>query len=284
MNNRTNNILVPIDFSEQSLIALDQSYNIAKISESEITLLNVLTVHGPMWSLFSENEKDDIEQRLSSRLNNLGEEITNQSGIKVNIIIKKGKVVDTILETAREINSRFIIMGTTPSNDIKKKVVGTIASRILKEATCPVITIKGKHHRNGCETILLPLDLSKQTKQKINLAIWLGKHFKSTIHAVTITASNDFFVLNDIESQLKKVKEKIETQGVKCTIRVLALNHGGNENFCKALLSYGQETLADLIMIMTQQEFEVKDFFIGTLASEIINSSDIPVLSCIPTK
>ena len=41
MNNRTNNILVPIDFSEQSLIALDQSYNIAKISESEITLLNV---------------------------------------------------------------------------------------------------------------------------------------------------------------------------------------------------------------------------------------------------
>ena len=237
-----------------------------------------------MWSLFSENEKDDIEQRLSSRLNNLGEEITNQSGIKVNIIIKKGKVVDTILETAREINSRFIIMGTTPSNDIKKKVVGTIASRILKEATCPVITIKGKHHRNGCETILLPLDLSKQTKQKINLAIWLGKHFKSTIHAVTITASNDFFVLNDIESQLKKVKEKIETQGVKCTIRVLALNHGGNENFCKALLSYGQETLADLIMIMTQQEFEVKDFFIGTLASEIINSSDIPVLSCIPTK
>ncbi len=284
MNNRTNNILVPIDFSEQSLIALDQSYNIAKIAESEITLLNVVTINGPLWSLFSDNEKDEMEHRLLSRLQNLGEEITGQSGIKVNVIVKKGKVVDTILETARELNSRFIIMGTTPSHDIRKKVVGTIASRILKEASCPVITIKGKHHRNGCDNILLPLDLSKQTKQKINLAIWLGTHFKSTIHAVTVTASNDFFILNDIESQLKKVKEKIEKQGVSCTTRVLALNHGGNENFCKALLSYGQETLTDLIMIMTQQEFDVKDFFIGTLASEIINRSDIPVMSCIPTK
>ena len=42
MQNYTNQILVPIDFSEQSLIALSQSYNIAKFHNCAITLLHVI--------------------------------------------------------------------------------------------------------------------------------------------------------------------------------------------------------------------------------------------------
>ena len=42
MKTKQNKILVPIDFSEQSLIALKQSYNLAKIQDAEIVLLYVL--------------------------------------------------------------------------------------------------------------------------------------------------------------------------------------------------------------------------------------------------
>ncbi|NMC99907.1 MAG: universal stress protein, partial [Bacteroidales bacterium] len=42
METRENKILVPVDFGEQSLIALDQSYNIARMVNAEIYILHVI--------------------------------------------------------------------------------------------------------------------------------------------------------------------------------------------------------------------------------------------------
>jgi nucleotide-binding universal stress UspA family protein len=50
------------------------------------------------------------------------------------------------------------------------------------------------------------------------------------------------------------------------------------------LLSYSFGIDADLIVIMTQQENKVQDFFIGSLAKQIIFASEIPVMSVNPVK
>lgn len=52
MNTHSNKIIVPIDFSEQSLIALKQSYNLAKIQEAEIVLLYVFEELNPVMKVF----------------------------------------------------------------------------------------------------------------------------------------------------------------------------------------------------------------------------------------
>ena len=49
---------------------------------------------------------------------------------------------------------------------------------MVRESKHPVITIRGKVHRDGCKTILLPLDLTKETREKVNKAIELAKIFK----------------------------------------------------------------------------------------------------------
>jgi nucleotide-binding universal stress UspA family protein len=49
------------------------------------------------------------------------------------------------------------------------------------------------------------------------------------------------------------------------------------------ILQAGKRVVADLIMIMTQQEVGFTDLFISSAAQEIINNSDIPVLSIRPT-
>ena len=45
-----------------------------------------------------------------------------------------------------------------------------------------------------------------------------------------------------------------------------------------------KETGADLVMIMTQQELNFTEYFIGSTAQEIIDNSDLPVLSLTPVK
>ena len=61
----SNKILVPIDFSEQSLIALEQSYNLAREYHAEITLLNVIEEGGMLAKFFSNQQHDDLKPTLT---------------------------------------------------------------------------------------------------------------------------------------------------------------------------------------------------------------------------
>ena len=50
----------------------------------------------------------------------------------------------------------------------------------------------------------------------------------------------------------------------------------------KSIITFAHKVNADLIAIMTQEENGISDFFLGTLAQNIIFSSDIPVLTINP--
>jgi len=281
METRENKILIPVDFGEQSLIAIDQSYNIARMVNAEICLLHVITDSNGLWNLFSSKMQSDIEEKLKIKLTNFAGHIEEKSGIKVVPIVEKGKLVKTILDVAERLKVKFIIVGTKSDLDFKEKLISSNALRLIREAKCPVITIKGKHHRKGCKNIVLPLDLTKETREKVSYAIHFAKYFNSVVHAVTINTSDDAYIMNRLKLQLDQVSSYIKSQGVECTQTFLN-SESGNENMCKALLDFAHKVEADLIMIMTQQETEVIKYFVGSLAKEIIHNSDIPVMSIVP--
>ncbi|NPV12895.1 MAG: universal stress protein [Ignavibacteria bacterium] len=281
MENRENKILVPVDFGEQSLIALDQSYNIARMVNAEIYILHVITENNALWGLFSKKEQSDFEEKLKIKLTEFAGFIEQKSEVKVILLVEKGKLVETIINTAERLKVKFLIVGTSSSTDIKQKVIGSNALRIVREATFPVITIKGKHHRAGCKNIVLPLDLTKETREKVSYAIYFAKYFNSVVHAVTLNTTSDTYIMNHLKMQLEQVSNYIKSQGVECTQNFIN-SDSGNENMCNALLDFSHKVEADLIMIVTQQETEVIKYFVGSLAKEIIHNSDIPVMSIVP--
>ena len=65
-----NKILVPLDFSEQSLIALEQSYNLAKIANAEIVLLYVMEEPTGLLKLFAK-PTDEVRLFIEEKLEDL---------------------------------------------------------------------------------------------------------------------------------------------------------------------------------------------------------------------
>jgi nucleotide-binding universal stress UspA family protein len=98
---------------------------------------------------------------------------------------------------------------------------------------------------------------------------------------VSVLLTNDEFVVNRLTRQLDQVKKFIEEQGVDCTAEIVRDTKGG-QSLSESVIDYANKSKGDLIMIMTQQEEDFTDFFIGSSAQGIINESDIPVLSIIP--
>lgn len=275
-----NKILVPVDFSDQSIIALKQSYNLARLTKSEILLIHVLDEDfmKTLEHIFTDNSYEDpVKDQVQTRLDKLANEVQQEAGVKVNTTIRKGKIYEEIVNVAKEIDAKFIIMGTHGTVGIKKKFLGSNASRVIKEAFCPVITIKGKEHHYGCKKIVLPLDLSRETKEKVDKAIELAGFFGSTIYIITVVENDDEFLINKLTRQMNQVKEMVESHNIPVHTEFVT-----GDDISEEIINYAEKTDADLIIIMTQQEIYWTEMFIGFAAQEIINNSNIPVLSIRP--
>jgi nucleotide-binding universal stress UspA family protein len=173
-------------------------------------------------------------------------------------------------------------MGTNGSEGIRKRFIGSNALRVVRESRVPVISIKGQPNHDGFKRIILPLDLTKETREKVNKAIELSRYFKAEIRVVSILLTDDEEVVNKLQLQLNQVKHFLEKAEVNCSAELIKAPED-HENLGEEVVNYAQKNQGDMIMIMTQQETNFTDLFVGSAAQEIINSSEIPVCSIIPT-
>ncbi|MFH1319216.1 MAG: universal stress protein [Bacteroidota bacterium] len=275
-------ILVPIDFSDITDNSLKQALNFAKIINGEITLINVMEDYGFFNKYISKKEQKDINVRIEKQLNEIADVKSSELGIKINTIVTKGKIYSKIVETAEMIKATFILMGTSGSMGIMK-FIGSNTLRVIRESKIPVISFLGSKSPEGCKNIILPLDLTKETKEKVSKAIWISKLYTgSVIRAVSVLATTDEFIVHRIKGQMKQVKAFIKNKGIECTSEIITKDKSG-KSLAKSIIEYAKKVDGDIIVIMTQQETDITELFIGSAAQEIINNSEIPVMSVVPS-
>ena len=279
-------ILVPVDFEPQSIIALEQSYNLARLLPAEIVLLYVYDPPAGIRSLFGASYDEEILRKLQERLALLSAKVHEETGLQVSSILETGRVYSKILDMADKIQAQFIIMGTHSQPELPGNAVGVLganSSRVLRSARCPVITINAKHHFDGCRNILLPLDLTTESRQKVTWAIKIAKIYGAGIKVVSgIWSKNDPEVYSRLRFLAGQVKQFIEKEGIVCTAEIVE-DVENEKALIPTVLNYAEKQGdIDLIMIMTQQESGVIEFFVGSRAQEFVRLSPVPVMSIAP--
>jgi len=277
---KKNKIVVAFDFHQQSFIALEQVQSIAQFLKAEIILVYVIEPVDRITQLFRRDATiSKVRNKLEKSLKEVCYNTVSATGLKVSYLIGEGKVYDIIGNLADEIKPRFIVMGKNDADNGIKKYLGSNATHIIKESKCPVITLKGKEHKLGYKNIVVPLDLTKTTREKVFNAISLGLHYNSTIWLVSVLSGGIRFRQSRIYARLKKAQKTILDNGVPCNIRLYKKSDTPDY---EVVLEYSREIEADLIMIMTHQESGFREHYIGKFAYEIINSSEIPVMTVVP--
>ncbi len=279
-------ILVPYDFNRQSELALEQAINLAKHSKSKIVLLYVNEYQGFLSSIFSDGQDEEMLEKINDHLDTVAARMSLRSGVDIEATMQKGRIYTAIIKTAEDSKARFIVMGTRSTdgaNPEHKSMLGANTSRVIRSAPCPVITISGSSHYDGCRSILLPMDLTKETKQKVGWAIEFAKIYGAKIRAVSALWSvNDPDIISKLNMQMNQVKKFIEDAGVECESEIIE-SPKGEKTHVPAILEYAKSKGdVDLIVIMTQQEFSIVEFFVGSHAQEFLRCSEVPVVSVIP--
>lgn len=283
---KKNTILVPTDFSQVAENALDHAVQVAKSFGNEICIMHIFeeSFIGSIWGQKNSYKEGLVGQMLQEKLDRMVEDIEKNHGIKARSVIASGRIYsaiqDYIEEDENDIES--IIMGTQGAHGMAQ-IVGSNASRVIAGSTVPVVVVKEKQYGQGYQNIVLPVDLSLESKQKVWWAIQMAKKFNSTIHIIAIKLTDEF-LMNRVKANLHQVEEVLSKNGVKHTSKMLAdEQYPGNP--ADDTLQYAEEINADLIMIMTQQEKGFTEFIIGSYAQQIVNKhSSIPVMCITPKK
>jgi nucleotide-binding universal stress UspA family protein len=146
-------ILFPTDFSEGALQALPLAVDLAKHYHAKLYIMHVIFdltkvmgIHVPHVShdeLYKELNKWAMGEMEKCCL----EEIRGLPGVEK--IILKGIPYEEILKFSRENKIDIITMGTYGRSGLERVIFGSTAERVVRKATCPVMTVRIPEHRKG---------------------------------------------------------------------------------------------------------------------------------------
>jgi nucleotide-binding universal stress UspA family protein len=278
MKANRNEILVPVNFKPEAFAALDNTYKLIKFLNAKLVLLYVVAPVDFIHELLHKKEElEDVMLEAQTKIDELAKKVREKTGIEVQTIVKRGKIYEKIIETSNEINARYIIMGKRVPESNEERFLGSIITQVIKRAKVPVITMKGT--TECCldyNSILLPLDLTKSTKEQVFNAISFALHFNARIHIVSILMGGIKIWKSRIYIKMKRVARMIKENGIDCSMEIYKRT---DESMSQLILKHAAYVKADMIIIMTHQEAVTNDNYIGAVATTIVSESDIPVLT-----
>ncbi len=259
-------IVVGIDFSKSSLTAMNLSIDVAARTNADLYIIWVETV---------ERDYDEAEKQLQIYVQQAKERLKD-SDVEYRIM-PKGKIYSQLNHAIKDLDADLLIIGTHGNSGFDEKFAGANTFKTIMEAHCPVLTIREDFHfEKDLEVLIMPIDFTKDTRQKVPWTIEFVKMFpNAVIHVLGIYSSTSKSIRNIVNKYVLSVENLLKSKGLRYVTNFIEA-----ENTTLSTIEYATENNADLIVIMSEQEKTLSNIFLGPYAQQMINHSHIPVLTC----
>ncbi|MBC8045475.1 MAG: universal stress protein [Fimbriimonadaceae bacterium] len=269
-------ILAATDFTEQSLAALEYAVYIANRLNARIDLVYVAEK-----KIVREKVEDKIAYK--SKLENIYQQLEQ-------VKIKSGaafRISDHVIFSDKSFYEEIIDYGTEHAFDLcclgvsssAKHTLGDNTEQLVKTADFPILTCREVKRPIQFKNLLLPIDLTIYTNEKVDRIIQFAKQFDAVIHLLAVSEFfeeliNNASVLNE---KMEHAAQQIRNEGLKCVTEIIKNDYVNN-----SILEYAEEIDAELLVIMSKQENRILELFLGSRVNKVIGQSKIPVLSFRP--
>lgn len=250
--------IVPHDFTNVANIALEHAIATAKPFDAEIFVLHVVG---------KEKELTQAESKLNEILG------SHDQSVKLTPVVRLGSIFEDIGDFAAEKHAELIFMGTHGTQGWQH-LTGMNALKVITHSSVPFIIVQDKTAKDtGYEDIVVPLDLNKETKQKLAIVASIAKYFNSRVHVIT-PEETDEFLRHQVKANIIFAKKYFEEREIEVTTKLVPAS-----GFDKEVVKHAVNIDADLIAIMNLN----KNSVFGVLASNheeyiITNEAQIPTL------
>ena len=254
----TKTFIVPHDFTAVAENALNHAIATAKTLDAQIYVVHVVQ---------KEKNIKEAEVKLAEVLGAL------DTTVKLIPKVRVGNIFDDIGDFAAEHHAEIIFMGTHGASGWQH-VTGSNALKVVTHSDVPFIIVQEKKIKpNGYDDIVVPLDLNKETKQKLAIVANLAAYFKSRVHVITPNETDEF-LRKKVQANILFANRFFSERGMEVTTTLAQ-----KSNFEKEVLKHAVTIDADLIAIMNLNRNNLLGA-IGTNSEQYIisNEAQIPTL------
>ena len=194
---------------------------------------------------------------------------------------------------AREQEVDLVVMGTHGRTGLSHFLLGSVAEKVIRHVSCPVITLRYDHGDleavKDIKRIVVPIDFSAYSKQALGYAVTLAKAFQATLEllhviedqvhpAYYVTGDTSIFnIIPDLrERSIDAMKEFVEREIPKQIEHTFHVREGRTHS---EIIKFAEEQNADLIAIATHGLSGLDYLLLGSTTEKVVRKAKTPVLS-----
>jgi nucleotide-binding universal stress UspA family protein len=290
-------ILCAIDFSDISRHALEHAVAVAKWYDAEITALHatyprfvpqppIFFAEPPHSVLAAEDSRELAETQLRRWLDEVA-----GAGVKTRAVIEEGHAAPAILRLAADLQADLIVVGTHGVTGFDRLVLGSVAERVLRKASCPVMTVPpavaGTPHLPYAR-VMCPVDFSESSLVALQFGFSIAQEANAhlTILHVLGWPAGETLGFDDLDTP--EFRQRVEAEARR---RLDALVTDEQRVWCEPatqvacgkpyeqILKSAAIDRADLIVMGVRGRNPVDLTVFGSTTNQVIRRAACPVLT-----
>jgi len=265
------NLIIPIDFSEDSEKGIELALLFSSVHKTNLRLVYVQKKSSDYNSPgHFEQEKQWATQKFKALVSKYEPRLKNDSSL--NYIIKSGKIYKEIVSQAESHTESIVVASTHGASGFEEFFMGSNAFKIISATEKPVLTTCTGNIPQKVNKIVMPIDVTIDTRQKVPFTAGLARLFDAEVHIITVSTSRGKRITDRLKAYSKQASGYFRSQNVKFKTKSL---HGNN--IIDLIVVYADSVDAEMITIMKEQSKSLN--FMSNLTHQLLNRASIPVMT-----
>jgi nucleotide-binding universal stress UspA family protein len=267
------NLIVPLDGSPEAAEALHVARSLAHLTAGRIVLLRVTDEPG---TVEARGYLAEVAADLES------------GGVSVSCVVEQGDAATRIERAARAQHADAIVMVTHGRSGVARKVLGSVAERLLTHGSVPLLLLRrGTRPLGQLRNMLVPLDGSPGAAVALGMAVALARASGAQLilSQVVEPIPHYAYVENYVDPSWDEEAERaadVYVQGLAARLHRLGVHVEGHAvlapHVAEQLSAEAERTDADLVIMSTHAHRGVARALLGSVADGVVRSANRPVL------
>ena len=177
-------LLVPLDATVESAVALPLAKTLASATGADVTLLRVV-------------ESRSVEPIAAANLGLIAHELAG--AVPVEPVVRMGDPADKIVREAKARKCDLIVMATHGRSGVGRALLGSVTERVLASSPAPVLALRpGGQRVSGIQKLLVPVDGTPGGAVARGAALGLARHTGAVLQLLQVVVAIPAYVYDSL--------------------------------------------------------------------------------------
>jgi len=288
-------LVIPIDGSDEAQYAARRGLELARVFDATVCALYVVEQKALRLTETADEKTQlrELGEEVLAEIEALASELEHPVTTK----LTEGKPAVQISEYADEQDADLIVIGRQGMTGLGKRLLGGVTEQVLHQSDVPVFVVPGEdsvsEKTEGYSRVLIPTDGSENADAATPHGATIAQHFDSIIHVLSVVdlqAAGGAFNAGGLEKEfierlevrgqeaVDRVRDEITEIGPEIEVQTSVERTTSFEGAAAGVRDYVGKTETDLVVMGSHGRSNLKRQLLGSVASTVLRTVDVPVL------